>query len=198
MPKMRKHLHAQSLPRGKHVAEKRHKAAQTRTNEWIKQQYGSDRVFQLDKLDEPVITARDGADYISLVEKLGRDEAVKAQYLSDLTAYDNVDHIDGAKRFIVVAQLYSMTHHTRVRVKLNVDEDEEAPTLCKHWSAANWLEREVFDMYGIRFRGHPDMRRILMDERFVGYPLRKEYDIHDRQPFPDSLPVRIAHGEENT
>jgi NADH:ubiquinone oxidoreductase subunit C len=93
---------------------------------------------------------------------------------------------------VMVYQLYSMSTHTRLRLKLRVDDGVPVPSLTAFWKGANWLEREVFDLFGITFANHPDLRRILMDERFVGHPLRKEYDLEERQPFPDSLPVRIA------
>lgn len=144
----------------------------------------------LDKNSEPVIWARDAADLMPLLDALKSDSIINADYLSDLTAYDNQDGRDGPKRFVMVYQMYSMNHHSRVRVKLACDEMDEVPTLVTRYKSANWLEREVFDMFGLRFKGHPDLRRILMDERFVGYPLRKEYDVRDRQPMPDSLPIR--------
>ncbi len=124
------------------------------------------------------------------------DHALRFDRVSDITAYDNVDQKDGQKRFVAVYQLYSMSFHTRLRLKVLVGEDESVPSLCGLWRAANWLEREVFDLFGIRFSNHPDLRRILMDERFQGHPLRKEYELKDRQPFDDSLPVRIAPRSE--
>ena len=116
--------------------------------------------------------------------------------LSDLTCYDNVDQVDGVERFVYVAHLYSTELHTRLRIKALVADGAEVPTLTGVWAMANWLEREAFDMFGVRFSGHPDLRRIMMDERFVGYPLRKEYGLEDRQQFADSLQVRIVHGDE--
>lgn len=131
-------------------------------------------------------------ELISIVERCRHDSRLQMNRLSDLTAYDNVDGKDGPERFVMVYQLYSMGQHTRLRLKLRVAEGQTVPTLSAIWRGANWLEREVFDMFGIRFENHPDLRRILMDERFEGFPLRKEYDLQDRQPFPDTLPVRIA------
>ncbi len=86
-------------------------------------------------------------------------------------------------RYALVCHFYSTTHKHRLRLQVPVDEDEpEVDTLCELWPAANWLEREVWDMFGIRFRGHPDLKRILMYEEFEGYPLRKDYQVNKRQP----------------
>ncbi len=152
----------------------------------------SELKLERDKNEESILWVRNKDELPLVVRKLREDGSLRMDRLSDITAYDNIDRIDGPKRFVLVYQLYSMQFHARVRVKLNIDDSEEAPTLTSFWRAANWLEREVFDMYGLRFAGHPDLRRILMDERFEGHPLRKEYDLKERQPFPDSLPVRIA------
>ncbi len=133
-----------------------------------------------------------GSDLLGTLECIRSDERLQMDRLSDLTVYDNVDGVDGAERFVAVYQLYSMKRHLRLRLKVLVAEDQDVPSVTGIWSAANWLEREAFDMFGVRFSGHPDLRRLLMDERFVGHPLRKEYGLEDRQPFPDSLPVRIA------
>ncbi len=148
--------------------------------------------LERDRNAESILWARQTAEVTSLIERALRDERLQMDRLSDLTAYDNVDGQDGAQRFVVVYQLYSMKLHLRLRVKVLCGEQESVPTLTGLWAGANWLEREVFDLYGIRFAGHPDLRRILMDERFEGHPLRKEYPLEERQPFPDSLPVRIA------
>jgi len=100
--------------------------------------------------------------------------------LSDLTA---VDYQPRSPRFEVVYHLYSVVQNHRLRVKVQVDEaDCEIDSVVSVWPAANWLEREVFDLYGIGFRGHPDLRRILLYEEFEGYPLRKDYPKTRRQP----------------
>jgi len=95
-------------------------------------------------------------------------------------------------RFEVVYQLRSSVHRTRIRLKIAVTEqDPRVPSLAEIWPAFNWQERETFDMYGVRFDGHPDLRRIYMYEEFVGYPLRKDYPKEKRQPLVrrDDLPI---------
>ena len=120
------------------------------------------------------------------VLRLCRDEPDLAfDMLSDLTAVDFLKFPgrEDGPRFEVVYHLYSLRHNHRVRVKVKVDEDDAVvPTAVEVWPIANWLEREVWDMFGIRFEGHPDPRRLLMYEEFVGHPLRKDYPINRRQP----------------
>lgn len=100
--------------------------------------------------------------------------------LSDLTAVDLLGH---EPRFEIVYQLYSIPFNRRLQVKIRIPEDDAwAHTVSSIWKAGNWLEREVWDMFGITFKGHPDMRRILMYEEFRGYPLRKDYPVAKRQP----------------
>jgi NADH-quinone oxidoreductase subunit C len=120
------------------------------------------------------------------VLRLCRDEPDLAfDMLSDLTAVDFLKFPgrEDGPRFEVVYHLYSLRHNHRVRVKVKVDEDDAVvPTAVEVWPIANWLEREVWDMFGVRFEGHPDPRRLLMYEEFVGHPLRKDYPINRRQP----------------
>lgn len=115
-----------------------------------------------------------------------RDEAdLGFDMLSDLTAVDFLKFPgrEDGPRFEVVYHLYSLVHNHRVRLKVSVDEDAAVvPTAVPVWPIANWLEREVWDMFGIRFDGHPDPRRLLMYEEFVGHALRKDYPINRRQP----------------
>ena len=90
-------------------------------------------------------------------------------------------------RFVVVYHFFSMTHKHRLRLVVPVEENpagktEEVDSLADLWLGANWLEREVWDMFGIVFRGHPDLKRILMYEEFEGHPLRKDYPVKKRQP----------------
>ena len=89
----------------------------------------------------------------------------------------------GESRFTVVYHFYSMTHKHRLRLVVPVEESAaEVDSLTPLWPGANWLEREVWDMFGIKFRGHPDLKRILMYEEFEGHPLRKDYAVKKRQP----------------
>lgn len=95
--------------------------------------------------------------------------------LLDITS---VDHMGSDPRFEIVYHPYSLTHHRYLRIKTSVGEkNPELPTLCNIWKAADWHEREIFDMMGIRFIGHPDLRRILMWEGYPHYPLRKEFPL---------------------
>ena len=107
------------------------------------------------------------------VVKLIRDsDKLKFNQLIDITA---VDYPEKTKRFDIVYHFLSMTQNHRIRVKLAVSDTEIVPSICAIHRAANWYEREVFDMYGISFSGHPDLRRILTDYGFQGYPLRKDF-----------------------
>ena len=115
-----------------------------------------------------------------------RDEPDLAfDVLADFTAvdYSKFPGREDGPRFEVVYHLLSIAHNHRVRVKVGVEEDDAVvPTASGLWPIANWLEREVWDMFGVRFEGHPDLRRLLMYEEFVGHPLRKDYPIDRRQP----------------
>ncbi len=86
-------------------------------------------------------------------------------------------------RFAVVYHFYSLEHKHRLRLIVPVEEDAaELDSVTSLWAGADWLEREVWDMFGIRFQGHPDLKRILMYEEFEGHPLRKDYPVNKRQP----------------
>jgi NADH-quinone oxidoreductase subunit C len=95
-------------------------------------------------------------------------------FMTDLTA---VDYPTRPQRFDVVIHLYSMTQNHRLRVKAAVGENETIPTVSGVWKTANWQEREAFDMFGVVFSGHPDLRRILLPEDWEGYPMRKDYPL---------------------
>jgi NADH-quinone oxidoreductase subunit C len=118
----------------------------------------------------------------SLIEGLTllRDRPdLRFDFLSSVTA---VHWPKRERPFDLVYHLYSTTKRQRIAVKIDLAEGEDAPTSCGLWPAANWHEREVFDLFGIRFSGHPDMTRILMPDDWVGHPLRKEYPLegHER------------------
>src|SRR5260370_56639 len=98
----------------------------------------------------------------------------KFDMLADLTA---VDWPKREKRFDVVLDLYSFAKNERLRVKVHAADAEEVPSVVSVWPAADWQEREVFDMFGIVFSVHPDLKRILLPDEWQGYPLRKDYDI---------------------
>lgn len=114
-----------------------------------------------------------------------RDElSARFAMLSDVTAIDLLKHPEADRwpgRFAVVYQLLSLEYNAQLRVKAYVPEEPcEIATAVEVWPAANWGEREVFDMYGIRFAGHPDLRRILMPDTYEGHPLRKDYPLKGR------------------
>jgi NADH-quinone oxidoreductase subunit C len=130
-------------------------------------------------------TARVATPRILEVMALLREDAeLGFEMLTDLTA---VDHLGGGagdgERFEVVYHLYSVEKNHRVRVKVRVSEDQASvDSVVSLWPSANWMEREVWDLYGIHFRGHPDLRRILLYDEFEGHPLRKDYPKERRQP----------------
>ncbi|RPI26322.1 MAG: NADH-quinone oxidoreductase subunit C [Acidobacteria bacterium] len=95
-------------------------------------------------------------------------------YLVDLTC---LDYLGDPKRLCMVYHLYSHKSGRLIRIKARAAADEMVPSMSTIWRTADWLEREAFDMYGVEFSGHPDLRRILLPEDWVGYPLRKDYDI---------------------
>lgn len=102
-----------------------------------------------------------------------RDEE-KFDMLADLTA---VDWPKREKRFDVVLNLYSFPKNERLRLKVHAADAQAVPSVVSVWPTANWQEREVFDMFGIIFSGHPELKRILLPDEWQGYPLRKDYDI---------------------
>ena len=116
-----------------------------------------------------------------LFKFLRDDPELDFKFLMDLTAVDYLNRKDN--RFEVVYHFYSLKHNGRLRVKIPVSEDDcTIDSVSSLWKTANWYEREVWDLYGIKFKGHPDMRRILLYEEFKGHPLRKDYPINKRQP----------------
>jgi NADH-quinone oxidoreductase subunit C len=151
-------------------------------------------------LDE--LRERFGSSIVETHDQHGEDTAVVARealvavlrhcrnvagfdMLTDLTAVDYLKYPgrEDGPRFEVVYHLYALGHNRRLRVKVRVEEDDAVvPTAVPLWPIADWLEREVWDMFGVRFDGHPDLRRLLLYEEFVGHPLRKDYPINRRQP----------------
>jgi NADH-quinone oxidoreductase subunit C len=111
---------------------------------------------------------------VAVCEFLRNDEGGAYTFLTDETA---VDYPKRPKRFEIIYQLYSLKANHRLRLKVLAGEGEKVPSVVGIWPAANWLEREVFDMFGVVYEGHPDLKRILLPEDWVGHPLRKDTDI---------------------
>ncbi|MGR3178341.1 MAG: NADH-quinone oxidoreductase subunit C [Candidatus Anammoxibacter sp.] len=118
---------------------------------------------------------------VDVCKFLRDDKALQFDYLSDLCG---VDKLAVNNTFEIVYHLYSLTNNNRIRLKAPISDTEKPSisTVTSVWPAANWHEREVYDMFGVVFDEHPDMRRILTPDGFVGHPLRKDYPINKRQP----------------
>jgi NADH-quinone oxidoreductase subunit C len=116
--------------------------------------------------------------YLELCSFLHDDEEALFDMCTDLTAIHWPER--AGQEFEVVILLYSVPKNRRLRVKASLADGEACPSVTPIWAGANWMEREVFDMFGIRFEGHPDLRRILLPSDWPGHPLRKEYPIEYR------------------
>ena len=112
------------------------------------------------------------ANIVGFVEFLRSDTSCRFSTLVDITA---VDYPDRAKRFDVVYHFLSMYQNQRIRLRVSVREEDMVPSIVSVHPSANWFEREAYDMFGILFSGHPDLRRILTDYGFRGHPLRKDF-----------------------
>ena len=116
----------------------------------------------------------DVENIVSTILFLKTNEKCKFKQLIDITA---VDYPEDDQRFKIVYLLLSHEFNTRIIIQFGIDEGEKIPSLTKIYPSANWMEREVFDMYGVNFQDHPDLRRILTDYGFEGHPLRKDFPI---------------------
>lgn len=134
--------------------------------------------------DVPIVFVKADA-IVQVLSHVKSDADFEYGYLSDLTATDEQE----SPRFHVVYNLMSRKTKARIRIKTAVEEGQAVPTAIGVWPSANWAEREVWDMFGIPFDGHPDLRRILMDVRWEGHPLRKDYPIRGYQFFPTPEPI---------
>jgi NADH-quinone oxidoreductase subunit C len=128
--------------------------------------------------DDTAVVARDRI--LEVLTFLRHDPELAFNFCSDVTC---VDYLGREPRFEVVYHLYSITKKKRVRVKVRLEEDDATlASSVSLWSGNNWSEREAYDMYGVRFEGHPDLRRMFMWSSFEGHPLRKDYPKDKRQP----------------
>jgi NADH-quinone oxidoreductase subunit C len=133
-------------------------------------------------------------DHLPEVARALRDApALGFEFLAELTA---VDFHPREPRFEVMYILVSIAHRARLRLKVRLHgEDAHLGTVTGVWPAANWLEREVWDLFGIAFDGHPDPRRLLMPEDWEGFPLRKDYPVQIRQDVQSSEPLQVSEQE---
>ena len=119
-------------------------------------------------------------------------EAFRFDVLVELTA---ADYLPRNPRFEIVYHLLSISTKARLRLKVRVGEGGSVPTVQSVWRAAGWLEREVYDMFGVVFDDHPDLRRLLMPEDWEGHPLRKDYPVQIRKPAQTYEPLEISEEE---
>ena len=117
---------------------------------------------------------------VEVCNYLKTDPELEFNFLADVTSLDLFEK--KTPRFEVNYHLLSHSNKTRIRLKIPVGEGEKAPSVTSVWSTANWLEREVYDLMGIEFENHPDLRRILTADGWVGYPLRKDYPLTYEEP----------------
>jgi len=155
--------------------------------EKLKERFGADILSaSTAHHEETVVLARDRAPEI--VRVVRDDPEFQFEMLCDVTA---LDLLERNPRFDVVYHLNSLTRNHRLRVKVQVGtpsgDDAWVHSVYPLWKSADWLERECFDMFGVRFQGHPDLRRILMYDSFQGHPLRKDYPYNRRQPLVEEI-----------
>jgi NADH-quinone oxidoreductase subunit C len=131
-----------------------------------------DKIVHSEIINNELSIAVNPASIIKVVEFLMVDNECQFSTLIDITA---VDYPEKLKRFTIVYHFLSMVQNQRIRISAHIFEDEVVPSIIALHPSANWFEREVFDMYGIFFSGHPDLRRLLTDYGFTGHPLRKDF-----------------------
>ncbi len=155
---------------------------------FLKERFG-DQILQFAKYQEQdFLVAGIDATY-GILETLRDDQAF--DYLVDLTA---VHWPEKEQQFEIIWILYSFQKNIRIRVKAEIAEGAKAPSVTSLYSAANWLEREVYDMFGIEFENHPDLKRILLPDEWEGFPLRKEHGLiqQDEQWVRENLKIESA------
>jgi len=169
------------------------------------QKYLSDceiKDLNLNEFKEQVVINLDKKDLLKLILFLKNHPILKFKQLVDILG---VDYPSKDKRFEVIYLLLSHEINSRITIKIQVKDGESAPSITEIFLSANWLEREVFDMYGIVFENHPDLRRILTDYEFEGFPLRKDFPLtgHTEVRYDDEIkkviyePVKLAQAYRN-
>jgi len=142
---------------------------------------GARIVSLTEALGELTLVVKTG-DYLGVARELRDNPALRFEQLLDLCGLDYQTYGDGAwegPRFAAVSHLLSIANNWRLRLRVFAPDDEVpiVPSLVETWNSANWYEREAFDLYGIVFEGHPDLRRILTDYGFIGHPFRKDFPV---------------------
>ncbi|HLG17250.1 MAG TPA: NADH-quinone oxidoreductase subunit C [Blastocatellia bacterium] len=140
----------------------------------LKQRFGDAITEAVATLGQQIIRVKKDS-YLELCAVLHDDPETPFDMCTDLTAVHWPERT--GQEFDVVAMLYSVSANRRLRVKVALADGEACPSITSIWSGADWMEREVFDMFGVRFEGHPDLRRILLPADWPGHPLRREYPI---------------------
>jgi NADH-quinone oxidoreductase subunit C len=163
--------------------------SETANLDYIKEKLGA-KVLAASQAQGDDVVLLDAADLLQSFRMLKEEPGLGFNFLSDITA---VDYLNKKQpRFELVYQLVSVPRKRRLRIRVPVAESNAAvESLTPLWPGANFLEREVWDLFGIRFNGHPDLRRILLYDEFQGHPLRKDYPINLWQP---RVPERQVEG----
>ena len=150
-----------------------------RLSQQLKDHFGARIGEPVLRLEELTIEV-DASDYLAVAQELRDKSEFKFEQLLDLSGIDYSEYAGWpGKRFAAVSQIMSLTHNRRLRIRVYA-EDEAFPVLpsvTQIWNSAEWYEREAFDLYGIHFSGHTDLRRILTDYGFVGHPFRKDFPV---------------------
>lgn len=133
-----------------------------------------DRILDTHVFKDEVTHLVDSNALVPVCQFVKNEPGLQMDYLVDVIG---VDHFTAAPRFEVVYHLYSIPNRHRLRLKVKITEEEPIPTVTGIWPAADWPEREAYDMYGIRFEGHPNLQRIYMATDWEGFPLRKDYPL---------------------
>lgn len=149
------------------------------TAEKLKSKFGSDILkAEVYRNQHAIVVKRERI--LDIMKFLKDDAELAYDFLADLTAVDYLK-MEVSPRFQVVYNLRSMKHNRRVRIKVPVPENDcKIETVSELWKTANWLEREVYEMYGITFENHPDLRKLLMPEAYEYFPLRKDYPLRGK------------------
>lgn len=160
----------------------------------LKERFGDQVLAMVTGIDCPEVTVAREA-IVDVCHYLKGEQGF--EQMMDLCGVDMSEHPsrgDGAARFLVVYNLLSIEHNKRIRLKLSTGERDLVESVVEVWPTANWFEREAFDMYGIIFNHHPDLRRILTDYGFEGYPLRKDFPLTGRvEMFYDETQWRCVY-----